>query len=241
MKQPTALKPSIRLLPDPGIETFLSRSPYHRAVHWRSAFDEHDPKEAGVDVFITQKAFVRVCAIAGSDLENEVGGWLIGKHRRDGASGREYVVIEKAVAARKTRFGSAFLTFTQDSQLELHNALERDFPGKELVGWFHTHPHMSVFFSGWDEWLHNNFFPEPWHVALVIEPHSACGGFFMQVTSGSLDGRQYFGFYELNNGVQRSVVHWKNLVPDQEWALKKKIRRAPARRAAVRSRKSSTP
>ncbi len=241
MTKQTTVKPTIHLLPDPDEQARFSRSPYHRSVHWRSAFDIHEPGSAAVDVFITQKAFVRVCAIAGSDLENEVGGWLIGKHRKDAATGREYVVIEKVAAARKTRFGSAFLTFTQDSQVDLHKVLDKNYPGKELVGWFHTHPRMGVFFSGWDEWLHNNFFPEPWHVALVIEPHSACGGFFLQTEPEGLNDRRYYGFYELNNGVERSVVHWKNLEPDQEWALKKKIRRAPARRSNSRLRKSVTP
>jgi proteasome lid subunit RPN8/RPN11 len=237
MEKPVITKPTVRLLPETSGNVPCSRSPYHRAVHWSSAFDSKGPSHMAVDVFITQKAFVRVCAIAGSDLENEVGGWLIGKHRKDAASVQEFVVVEKAVAARKTRSGSAFLTFTQDSQVDLHHALEKRFPGRELVGWFHTHPRMGVFFSGWDEWLHHNFFPEPWHVALVIEPHSSCGGFFLQEADGNLDGRQYHGFFELNNGLQRSVVHWKNLEPDQEWALTKKMHRAPARRSISKSRK----
>jgi hypothetical protein len=72
---------------------------------------------------------------------------------------------------------------------------------------------MGVFFSHWDTWLHQNFFPESWQVALVIEPHSSVGGFFIPQSDGTIDQRAYFGFYELTNKRQRSVVFWKNLQP----------------------------
>lgn len=200
----------IHLLDDIQTERH-SRSPYHRSLRWVSIFEAGAEIRPSVDVFITQKAYVRVCAQAGSDLDNEVGGWLAGKHRLDAVTGREYVVIEKILPAHKTDYSSTHFTFTQDSMVELHRVLESEPAPRELVGWYHTHPRMGVFFSGWDEWLHRNFFPEPWRVALVIEPHSLCGGFFITQPSGNLDIHQYFGFYELTNGQDRSVVHWKNL------------------------------
>jgi hypothetical protein len=48
-------------------------------------------------------------------------------------------------------------------------------------------------------------------VALVIEPYSNRGGFFIRQPDGLLDPRAYFGFYELINRKKRSVVHWRNL------------------------------
>ena len=81
--------------------------------------------------------------------------------------------------------------------MALYEELKERYPDKELVGWYHTHPRMGIFLSEYDTWLHRNFFPEPYQVALVIEPHSATGGFFIRQPDGSLDPRQYFGFYEL--------------------------------------------
>ena len=164
-----------------------------------------------VSVFVTQRAFVRFCAHAGSDLENEVGGWLVGYWRADRDSGAKYIIIDAILPAPHTRRGEAFLTFTQDSQVALYHLMEERYPGKELVGWYHTHPRMGVFLSGYDAWLHNHFFPEPYQVALVIEPHSATGGFFVRQTDGSLDMRRYYGFFELLNRRKRSVVHWRNI------------------------------
>jgi proteasome lid subunit RPN8/RPN11 len=169
-----------------------------------------------VSVFITQKAYVRFCAHAGSDLDNEVGGWLLGKWRMDRKSGEQFIVIETVLPAQHTQHGSAFLTFTQESQVALHNLLQEDYPDKELVGWFHTHPRMGVFLSAYDTWLHHNFFPEMWQVALVIEPYSNRGGFFIRQADGSLDPRAYFGFYELISKKKRSVVHWRNLNEDRK-------------------------
>lgn len=189
--------------------------PVGRALRWRSIF-ESEHRSAAVSVFITPRAFVRCCDHAGSDLENEVGGWLVGKWRSDRISSDQFVTIENVLPARYTRFGSAFLTFTQDSQVQLYNQLQEHYPNKDLVGWYHTHPKMGLFLSEYDTWLHRNFFPEPYQVALVIEPHSTTGGFFVRSIEGELDAHRYYGFYELNNGRKRSVVHWRNLFPEVE-------------------------
>jgi proteasome lid subunit RPN8/RPN11 len=160
---------------------------------------------------------VRVCAHAGSDLENEVGGVLLGQWRLDSSSGREYVVVEAVLRARHTRHGSSYLTFTTDSLVALHEEKDQRYPGKELVGWYHTHPGMGVFLSGHDLWLHRHFFPEAWQVALVIEPHSSSGGFFVRRADGSLTAHDYVGFYELVRPGSPGVVHWRNLVPEPTW------------------------
>ncbi len=208
--------PIIRLLPEEGRSRQQSRSPYHRAIRWTSQFEGQLCAEPAVDVFMTQKAYIRVCAQAGSDLENEVGGWLVGRHRSDCRGGRDFVVVEKILTAQKTDHSGTHFTFTQDSMVELHQTLESDHPGKQILGWYHSHPRMGVFLSGMDEWLHLNFFPETWQVALVIEPHSQSGGFFIQRKDDRLDTHDYYGFYELNNGIPYSVVHWKNLTTDCE-------------------------
>lgn len=200
----------IRLSPHEEPIPLLAHIPTAHARCWRSAFESGELK-TGVEVFITQRAYVRCCAHAGSDLNNEVGGALAGKWRADAETGRPFIVIEAALPARHTRQGSAYLTFTQDSLVALHDDLDERYPDKELLGWYHTHPRMDVFLSGYDVWLHEHFFPNPWQVALVIEPHSAKGGFFVRQLDGRLDPRRYFGFYELARSGRPSVMRWGNL------------------------------
>jgi proteasome lid subunit RPN8/RPN11 len=165
-------------------------------------------------VFLTQPAFVRVCSLAGRDLDNEVGGALIGQWRIDRQSGEQFIVAEAALPARHTRQGSAFLTFTQDTLVAFQEEQEERHPDKRIVGWFHTHPKMGVFLSDYDIWLHRHFFPEPWQVALVIEPCSQIGGFFVRTEEGRLDNHEYGGFREILGRSGRSLVFWKNLEPE---------------------------
>jgi proteasome lid subunit RPN8/RPN11 len=203
----------IRLAPLAPVAPRRSRIPVDRGRRWRSAYDD-DLRRAGVTVFMTEAARCQCYEHAASDLRNEVGGALVGKWRADGRTGEQYVVVEAALPARHTRQGSVFLTFTQDSLVALHNDLDECYAGKELVGWYHTHPRMGVFLSGYDVWLHEHFFPEPWQVALVIEPHAGLGGFFLRQTGGRLDPQRYFGFYELVGGGQAGRPAWSNLSPD---------------------------
>ncbi|GAP20151.1 Mov34/MPN/PAD-1 family protein [Leptolinea tardivitalis] len=202
----------IRIGTDNGLKFRHNRAPFHRAQYWLPQVRD-DHAIPAVQIFLTQHAFIRICAHAGSDLQNEVGGWLAGKAYLDKETGKPFIVISVALPAEFTVQGSASLTFTQESQVKLHAILNEDYPDLMLLGWFHTHPRMGVFFSEWDRWLHENFFPEPWQVGLVIEPYSAAGGFFQKQEDGSLNTRCYFGFHELFQRRRRSIVHWRNLIP----------------------------
>jgi proteasome lid subunit RPN8/RPN11 len=208
--------PSVKLAQQIRFEPHQTREPFHRSVRWIPKDEEMNGNYSPVDVFVTQNAYVRMCAHAGSDLDNEVGGWMAGKYCRDSLHGNPFIIIDTVLPAVHTEQGAAHLTFTGDTQVALHNHLEEHYPDKVFLGWYHTHPRMGVFFSHWDAWLHQNFFPEPWQVALVIEPHKSIGGFFIRQEDGSLDQRAYFGFYELTNRSKRSVVFWQNLQPAPE-------------------------
>lgn len=207
-------EPKIRISPPETIKPARSRIPVERVRRWHSPY-ESDGNQPIVSVFVTQKAYVRFCAHAGTDLDHEVGGGLVGKWRRDAMTNEQFIVVEAVLPARHTRQGATFLTFTQDTLVTMNEELEMHYPGKQLVGWYHTHPRMGVFLSGYDVFLHENFFPEPWQVALVMEPHSLQGGFFIRQQDGRFDPKQYFGFYELKVA-NRDVVHWCNLQPESD-------------------------
>jgi proteasome lid subunit RPN8/RPN11 len=204
----------ILLSPEPGHSPRWTYAPDRCAIRWRSVVE--DDTETGLDVYVSQKAYIRSCAHAGSDLENEVGGWLVGKWCIDKRTERQFIVVEGILPAPHVRHGGTYLTFTQDTQVTLLAVKEQRYPGKDLVGWYHTHPRMGIFLSQYDVWLHDNFFPQPYQVALVIEPHASLGGFFIRNRENHLDPRQYYGFYELHNRSHRSVVHWRNVFPEMD-------------------------
>ena len=205
----------IRLLPEDAAPPAPARLPTGQARRWRSPFEPDGGRtKAAVMIFVTPRAYVRVCAHAGSDLAQEVGGALVGLRRLDRQTGAPFVVVEAAVPARHTRHGPSYLTFTQDSLVAIHDDLDRRHPGRDIVGWYHTHPGMGVFLSGYDLWLHEHFFPAAWQVALVVEPRAGEGGFFVRTDDGELDPHAYRGFYELLRNGRESVMRWTNLAAD---------------------------
>jgi proteasome lid subunit RPN8/RPN11 len=212
-----------------------ARIPLHRAQRWKA--EGENGRSPRLQVFVTQTAFKAINNHANSDLDNEVGGWLAGRWCKDIDTKAEYVVVEALLPAQQVRSGSTFLTFTHDSQVAMLAALEERYAKKGIVGWYHTHPRMGLFLSGYDTWLHDHFFPHPWQVALVVEPHSHTGGFFIRNGKLELDTRRYFGFYELHNRRHESIVDWNNLQlekkPEEEMGKKTLL---PSAKVEVKAR-----
>ena len=196
--------------------------PLSNARRWIS-HDEVPGSLPHIPVFVAQSAYRSVVEHAASDLECEVGGTLVGNWSIDAESQRQFILVETALPARFTRQGSFYLTFTQDSLVDLHAEMDEHYPGKQILGWYHTHPGLGIFLSPYDIWLHQHFFPEPWHVALVIEPHSATGGFFIRQADGALDPGRYFGFYEMDGNSGQSIVRWNNLQQESDMAKEKGV------------------
>ena len=199
----------IRIAPPEIPQPETAARPMEFCQRWDSPYDNHG-LEPAVAVFVTRPAYIRICVHACS-ADVEVGGALIGTWCMDEQTGGQYIVVKHVLPARHTRQGSVFLTFTKDTLIDLHEQIEKRFEGEKIVGWFHTHPRMGIFLSHYDTFLHRNFFPEPWQVALVVEPFSSVAGFFIRQKDGTFDPTRYFGFYEMDGADGRSVVRWQNL------------------------------
>ena len=204
-----SLPAAVRVLPHDMTQPSSAPLPLLRASRWNSPHDAASLQPM-VKVFVTQPAYGRIAVHSASDTRNEVGGILVGQWCQDEKL-EQFIVVEHALPARHTRQGSAHLTVTQDSLVDIPEQIDAKYEGQLIVGWYHTHPSMGVFLSHYDTWLHRHFFPEPWQVALVVEPVSATGGFFVRQKQGLLDPTRYFGFYELDGSHGRSMVYWTNM------------------------------
>lgn len=116
--------------------------------------------------------------------EGEVGGVLVGRSD-DGTA-----VLTGSIPALEAQGARASVTFTHDAWTKVHSTLERDFPGMEIVGWYHSHPGFGIFLSNHDMFIHENFFSGPSQIAYVIDPHAGTEGVF-----GWQDGKVEL-FYE---------------------------------------------
>ncbi len=100
--------------------------------------------------------------------EVEVGGLLLGQVYQAGSV--YLVLVTDILPARHTTSGSAFLTFTSQTWIDII-ARRGLYPDKKTVGWYHSHPGMGIFLSGSDLFIHKSFFSDQtWYVALVVDP-----------------------------------------------------------------------
>jgi proteasome lid subunit RPN8/RPN11 len=194
--------------PTPALEE--KPVPSNVLARWRSPYEEELPVNRP-GVYMTQAAYHNINQHAAlSDFE--IGGMLVGQAYQSPDSGL-FVVVEGVLEADHIDHSPVHLTFTSDALTDMLDRLEEMHPGRQIVGWYHTHPGLTIFLSSMDVWLHTHFFPQPWLVALVVDPHNNHGGFFTYNADepGSLDQRNYGGFYEIGESGARSIVNWLNL------------------------------
>jgi proteasome lid subunit RPN8/RPN11 len=201
----------IRLFDTPPTPYTERPMPLDESLQWVSS--NQDKVKPHVGIFFVQSAYKKCLEHTLSDVAREVGGALIGEVRYDSLRSQTYIVIQDIIPASFTNSGETHLTFTQDTLLHFNEQMETLFPGKRMIGWYHTHPRLGVFMSGHDTFLHRHFFPDPIQVALVVDPVSKLAGFFCWQNGQTLDPKNYIGFYELSDVDDHSIVEWENLAP----------------------------
>ena len=154
------------------------------------------PQEA--QVVLHQAALLQIEAHANSNLDFEVGGVLLGKAYAHQAG--TYVEVMAAVPAHSDQHGPVHFTFTADAWAQITADREQHYPELQIIGWFHTHPDLGVFYSSDDIVVHSVAFAMPWHIGLVLDPiRRECGlfGWVPVRQADHADIQPLRGFYEL--------------------------------------------
>lgn len=107
-----------------------------------------------------------------SDVEREVGGVLVGTIEGNKPT------ITAVIPALAAVGSAANVTFTQEVWEDVHQRIDRDHSGAQIVGWYHSHPGFGIFLSAYDLFIHENFFSAPGQVALVVDPLAGEAGWF---------------------------------------------------------------
>ena len=132
------------------------------------AFPYDQPNTDHPPVFISQSVMKAIEKHVTNEKEKEVGGVLLGGfYRTDNGS---FVEITDFIEATSAKGTDVSLTFTHEAWEQI--TAEQSHRGSDLqiVGWYHSHPALGVFMSKEDEFIHSNFFSEPWQVAIVVDP-----------------------------------------------------------------------
>lgn len=128
-------------------------------------------------ILIQQETLRRVDDYLSSDTNNELGGVLIGDVCVN-REGRKFILIDDLIIAKHSSSSLSRLTFTHETWSYINEVLERDFPNKKILGWFHSHPGHTVFMSTFDIFIQENFFNMDYMVAYVYDPTIKDRGFF---------------------------------------------------------------
>lgn len=176
-----------------------------------------EPDEQDLPVYVRRGAMqiARESGKRSVKTDAEVGGFLLGMVFHDSETGRLFIEISEVVEADQARGTFGSLKFDADSMSQLARILEniqKDHPDKFAMGWYHTHlvslgfalpvegkeneyiAHYTPFFSHHDLFIHRNYFPDPWHVGLVLDLRCHKDVFFFW-KSGEIIGTQGFYLY----------------------------------------------
>lgn len=151
------------------------------------------------------EAIEEIARHAESDTDREVGGVLLGVAYRH--AGKAFVDVRRALPARSSDHGPIHFTFNADAWSQIHRDRAAQYPGLDIVGWFHTHPGLGIFFSADDVVVHSAAFVLPWHAALVVDPVTRRTGSFAW-RKGALEALP--GFYEIrSDAMSESMLPWR--------------------------------
>jgi len=96
-------------------------------------------------------------AHAQSNTNVELGGVMLGRQSVDD-QGRPFVTITDSLRAEHYEATKGSFKFTHETWSQISRQRDQFRPDLEMVGWYHTHPGWSVFLSGMDLFICNNFF-----------------------------------------------------------------------------------
>lgn len=130
----------------------------------------------GLKVYMQQRALRQIYDHGQSDLSVELGGLLLGSVKK----GMDELSIKVLATIPVTSLdhGPIHFTFTADAWAQVNRERLAKYPDLDVVGWYHTHPGLGVFFSADDVVVQKAAFVMPWHVALVVDPIRKQGCFF---------------------------------------------------------------
>jgi proteasome lid subunit RPN8/RPN11 len=162
------------------------------------------PPEGQPLVLMHQLALLQIVAHSRSNTDCELGGALLGQayRHKNGVA----VEVKAALPAASSDHGPVHFTFSADSWSKLHRDRAAHYPNLDIVGWFHTHPDLGVFYSSDDVVVHSAAFTLPWHVGLVVDPLREEAAFFGWV-EGAL--APLAGYSELPERQPETVVPWR--------------------------------
>lgn len=167
-------------------------------TRWR-AFPVAQAQER-LRVAFSREAYAELLSHAKTNLQAEVCGVLAGEFCEDDEG--LYVSVEAAIRGASAQHGASHVTYTQETWAQIFKELEEKHSGKQIVGWYHSHPGFGVAFSDMDLFIQKNFFSGRGQIAFVTDP---LGG-EEAICIGADDGVEYLSRFWVDARERRCRV-----------------------------------
>ena len=141
-------------------------------------------------VHFSRDAYRRMKDHAATTDEVELCGVLVGRVCQD-AQGFFLEIVGAIEGKGANNYGSQ-VTFTHETWSHINEIKDREFADQRIVGWYHTHPGFGVFLSGMDMFIQENFFSQPFQVAVVLETKRDAEGCFAWMDGKCVALRRYW-------------------------------------------------
>ena len=145
-------------------------------------------REARFQAVVRRSVLNDVHAHAHSSLKAEICGVLVGDVVRDDHG--PFVYVDASIRGEFASSQFAGVTFTAETWTYMQGILDKQHPGRRIVGWYHSHPDFGIFLSEMDLFIHRHFFNLAWQVALVYDPIRSEEGMF--IWRGGTPARESF-------------------------------------------------
>ena len=215
--------------------------PYSRAVAWAPSDGRRtqvQDRSQPFELFVAQTVLRDVRSHLIGSPNDEPYGFLLGHVVYCPWTRAPYVVIDAVRRETHDAPHSGELdTFRRSWASASREARRRR---GQIIGWYHQHGVLGLRLSQSDLQLHEEFFPEAWHCALLIVPgpQGVVGGFIQRAGRASLYRKGISGFYELVDldaklidNKKPSVVDWTNYEAGERVEVLRAKWPAPRRRA----------
>lgn len=158
-------------------------------------------------IFIKQETLKKIEDHLLSDVNNELGGVMVGEiciNDKD----KKFILINDLIVAMHSSSSLSRLTFTHETWDYINDIMEKDFPGRKILGWYHSHPGHTVFLSNYDLFIHENFFNLEYMVAYVFDPTIKERGFFVW-ENGKIEKSEGFFVYDYDEEEFNELIKLK--------------------------------
>src|SRR5437773_5830666 len=195
--------------------------PVARSILWSPAGEDGGGQRPGhlpFPVFLAQSALTAIHEHVAAPARPGQGvlGFLFGDLCECPETNVSYLVIDAALRLNQAIYGAR----TRDVITRLWDRVQEQLETQHahLIGWYHTHPPLPLSLTEHDVETHEQYFGEPWQVALLLgtDPEEPAAGFFRAGPDEAWTSTP-LAFYELlgpesirPDGKKRSFVTWKN-------------------------------